>query len=67
MKELVLEPGEHQMVLEWTDADGKKQTKEETITIEKGKRRDFFFVGMVGYYSQQKSSYWTRPRDSQCR
>ena len=47
MKELVLEPGEHQMVLEWTDSDGKKQKKKETIIIEKGKKRDFFFVGMA--------------------
>ena len=47
MRELVLEPGEHKIILEWTGLDGQKEKREETITIKKGKKRDFFFVGMA--------------------
>jgi hypothetical protein len=47
VRELVLEPGTHKMTLNWTDEFGQKQTKEDTITIEKGKKKDFFFVGMA--------------------
>ena len=47
MKELVLPPGSHTILLEWTDPEGKKRKQEEKIVIEKGKRRDFFFVGMA--------------------
>ena len=47
MKELILEPGTHKVNLKWTDEFGAPQSREETIVIEKGGKKDFFFVGMA--------------------
>lgn len=47
VREIVLPPGTHEVVLGWTDETGQHHAKTESITIEKGSKKDFFFVAML--------------------